>query len=358
MFSAVLQCRRSRKGVKREREREKRDTGTGSACVMIDEGDEMEGEGVGVGHVMTAEEEAEAFKALYPSAWLVRALEGGEGGVRRNGRRCEDSRSLGCAGGLGRAGTAAVSVGRTVVLAVCSLAVGEPRWDASRGGRVEVQLEMPPLAADHVGRMASRGGGGDEGEGIAEGRRIIEAAVESMLPSTSRDSPGSSGGVEQLGIRDGESCWVVKLDCVCLAYDGAVVDAAVAAAGLALARLRLPDVSVTGDGEVQLVPVEDTGGMAARGRALSLATRPVALTFGLFKGRFLLADPDGDEARSCDSLVTCVADANTGNLVALLHPGGEHLRPKLLVGIAEQASRHAVSQGRPLYEDASGNTLV
>ena len=301
---------------------------------------------VGVGHVLTAEEEADAFRALYPRAWLARGLEESSG-VRRNGRRCEDARGVACAGGLGRGarpGTAAVSVGRTLVLACCSLAVGEPRWDAPRGGRVEVQLEVPPLAADHVGRPGR--GAGDDGDGVAEGRRVLERAVEGMFAG---GGVGGGGGLEQLGIRDGESCWVVRVDCVCLAHDGGVVDAAVAAAGLALVRLRLPDVTVVEGGEVQLVPVDDAGAMAARGRPLTLAARPVALTFGLFRGRFLLADPDLDEARVCDALVTCVADASTGNLVAVLHSGGEHLRPKLLVGCAEQACAHALAHGPSLY---------
>ena len=104
-----------------------------------------------------------------------------------------------------------------------------------------------------------------------------------------------------LCITAGSAVWLLRLDVVCLEYDGNLRDAVLLAAVAALANTRLPVPIVQPDGDVACHAVDTTA------LKLDVDASPLPLSFACVDDQ-LLADPCLEEETLGSSLLTVVVN--------------------------------------------------
>jgi exosome complex component RRP43 len=305
---------------------------------------------------------AEAFRRLYPAAFLKRFL---RQGVRPDGRRPAACRPATIAlGALSRAAAAGSAlarlsstpgssgpriVGGTAALAGVRLEVMCPTDEAPDRGGLAVSVEFAPLASP-------------AGEGSRAADQACAAVIAERLRELLLGGGGRGGGAtsscagppplvdtRQLCIDPGRAAWAAYLDVVVLDASGSAADACLLAALAALGDARLPRVRVTGEGNVEREEGEEgeEEEMEADGRRLSLrggAALPASsTTFAACRlpptqqqqaaeeddgggnddsGVVLLADPTAEEEAVAQALVTVTVDEEAVLGVAVAPGGG------------------------------------
>ena len=203
-------------------------------------------------------------------------------------------------------------VGRTTVIAACSLEVSSPLNAAPRDGFVELSVQLTPLCSPRfkVGRPSD--------EALALQQHLSRVVVGNVLD------------LEQLCIEEAKAVWNLKIDVICLDHDGSCTDAALLAIVGALADLRVPQTVVTKGGSADGSSNSSSSSSSSSGSsrntdgasgvlvetlpdepasALVLGGIPLALSFGVFEGN-LLVDPNAEEEALMDSLFTLVVGAD------------------------------------------------
>jgi len=263
--------------------------------------------------------DADAFKKLYPENFYGQFL---ERSTRPDGRPLGRARptSIGVGAVSTAQGSALVKNGSTTMIAGVTLEVMRPTEEAPDEGAFVVAVEMPPTCSSAVrpGRPVE--------EALSATQRVQEILKSSKALN-----------LKQLCMSKGQAAWMLYVDIFCLAADGGIFDAALAAAVAALSSVKLPRVKLSEDGRVVVAedgPAETSPGPSDMDTEsgnggtrivegcsrLNLASVPIALTCGMYKGN-ILADPSGEEEGMMEALVTVVMDAE-GRLLSVYKPGG------------------------------------
>ena len=196
---------------------------------------------------------------------------------------------------------AVASVGATSLLCTATLEVMQPLTSQPEQGALTADCQLTPLckvdSADFTFGRAS------------PLSAAVSARLQSLLLRAVR--------LDELSIQPGAAAWALHVDVLVTSYDGALMDAALAAAHAALDALRLPDCELTETGEVVLL---GGGGQGRAGRPLSLPGRSVCSTFAAV-GRCLLLDPSAEELELSDATLSVTVGAD-GRLLDVWKAGG------------------------------------
>lgn len=177
-------------------------------------------------------------------------------------------------------GSAMVQMGDTKVLVGVKADIGSPYDDAPEAGTLITNAELVPLAAKEY----------EAGPPRADAVELARVVDRGLRESGVID-------LEDLGIVEGEKCWLLFIDIHVLDYDGNLIDAAFLGALTALMGSTLPAYDVE----------EDELDREERDGELPLSDFPVTLT-GKKVGDQLLLDTTGEEEDVMDSRLTVTLD--------------------------------------------------
>ncbi|KCV69469.1 hypothetical protein H696_03898 [Fonticula alba] len=216
--------------------------------------------------------------------------------VRGDGRQFDAMRPLELALGTvsSAEGSATARIGNTTVVAGAKVEIGAPLASAPGHGFVIPNVIITGGSSSEAGRLAPSGLPSDQAQVLS--KRLADYLLQSGCVDMS-----------QLCVHEGQCVMVVYLDIVCVAYDGGLLDAALAAAVGALRDLALPNITFdtsTGTASLQAAPA------GAQPRRLTLRSVPMSLSFGMVPASaslagqatdsplarpLLLVDPTADE---------------------------------------------------------------
>lgn len=177
-------------------------------------------------------------------------------------------------------GSAMVKMGDTKVLVGVKADIGEPYSDAPEAGTLITNAELVPLAAKEY----------EAGPPRADAVELARVVDRGLRESGVID-------LEDLGITEGEKCWLLFIDIHVLDYDGNLIDAAFLGAVTALMGSTLPKYDVE----------EDELDREERGDEVPISDFPVTLT-GKKIGDQVLLDTTGEEEDVLDSRLTVTLD--------------------------------------------------
>jgi exosome complex component RRP42 len=212
-------------------------------------------------------------------------------GERLNGRDMEEFRDIEIDAGYVREtadGSALVKMGDTKLLVGITADLGEPYDDAPEAGTLITNAELVPLAKEEY----------EAGPPRADAVEIARVVDRGLRESGILD-------LEDLGIEDGEKCWLLFIDVHVLDYDGNLIDAAFLGAVTALMNGHFPAYD---DEEDELDRDED-------GDELPVDGFPVTLTGKKIADQLLL-DTTGEEEDVLDARLTVTLDEDD-NVVSL-----------------------------------------
>ncbi|KAI7824988.1 ribosomal protein S5 domain 2-type protein [Kickxella alabastrina] len=228
--------------------------------------------------------------------------------VRVDGRGIYDYRTLRISCGP-TPGLAEVQLGQTRVLARVSCEVTRPSPDRPTEGLVQFSSELSNLAAPNLD--ASSGG------------RVSaqEVAISRMVERVIRQSRAID--TEALCILAGVKVWTVRVDLHFLDHGGNLMDAAAAAAIVALRHFRRPDVTVQGEEAIIHDPRERNP------VPLSIHHTPVCVSFAFLGalGELAVLDPSLLEEQAQAASFTVTLNAHK-EICALNKAGGVPLSPE------------------------------
>eukprot|EP01050_Picozoa_sp_SAG11_P013952 SAG11_NODE_1670_length_4486_cov_6.844313_2_plen_287_part_00 len=214
-------------------------------------------------------------------------------GIRVDGRRPFDTRELKTTCRLtdARGGHVEVQLGQTRVLAAVSAEAVEPFVDRPAEGFFHINVALSPMASASFesGRQAT-----DIGTEVS---RVVERGL--------RDSRAVD--TESLCIVAGVRVWSLRVDVHVLDHGGNIIDCSALAVIAALLSFRRPDVTVTGEGQIVIHPVDERDPVP-----ISINHVPICVSFGIFDGGLLAVDPGVKE-----ELVMC------GRLTITMNPHHE-----------------------------------
>ncbi|KAL7194369.1 hypothetical protein ACSBR1_034723 [Camellia fascicularis] len=194
------------------------------------------------------------------------------------------------------------------MLAAIKMEVMTPTTESPNEGCIVIDFHMPPICSL-----------------IVWPDRLADAAPVISKPLS--DTILSSGMINfrELSLVSGKAAWMAYLDICCLDADGALFDATLLAAVVAVSHSQIPVVSLNDDGKVVVISEEDGGKLkyepVNKGkRKLKLNSVPFSLTCILHKN-YILANPIVEEESIMETLVTVVLDSSF-QLVSLYKSGG------------------------------------
>ena len=192
-------------------------------------------------------------------------------------------------------GSARVRLGDTQVIVGIKPSIGSPFPDTPDVGVLMTNCEMLPMADPGFEP-------GPPSPDSVELARVVDRGIrESQLVD-----------LDKLCISEGEKVWMLFIDLHILDYDGNLFDACNLAVMSALMDCRLPSVTLTEDGEVE-IDEENTVPLSINDR-LSLSTFVKI-------GDGIVLDPSLDEERILDARLT-VGISEEGNCVCSMQKGG------------------------------------
>ncbi len=212
-------------------------------------------------------------------------------GKRLDGRDLTEFRDIEIEAGYIRhtaEGSAMVKMGDTKLLVGVKADIGEPYPDAPEAGTLITNAELVPLAAKEY----------EAGPPRADAVELARVVDRGLRESGVID-------LEDLGIIEGEKCWLLFIDVHVLDYDGNLIDAAFLGAVTALMNSTMPHYDVE----------EDELDREERGDEVPISDFPVTLT-GKKIGDQLLLDTTGEEEDVLDARLTVTLDENN-NVVSL-----------------------------------------
>eukprot|EP00611_Tribonema_gayanum_P024279 TRINITY_DN5322_c0_g1_i1.p1 TRINITY_DN5322_c0_g1~~TRINITY_DN5322_c0_g1_i1.p1 ORF type:complete len:506 (-),score=156.14 TRINITY_DN5322_c0_g1_i1:32-1549(-) len=224
-----------------------------------------------------------------------------------------------------------VQWGRTQTLAVVSAEVVPPYPDRPTDGALMFNVELSKMAEASVGLLRAS-------PLATEITRIIERGI--------RDSQALD--TETLCIVAGEKVWQLRVDVHILDNGGNLVDAAALAAIAALQHFRRPDVTVSGEGFVEVHHSDER-----EAQPLALHHVPLCITFALFDDmgkQRVVVDPDEVEEAVMKGRVTIALNAHRE--VCTLHKnGGMAMSAETLLACADVAAAKVVALHERLREE-------
>lgn len=212
-------------------------------------------------------------------------------GERLDGRDFTEFRDIDIEAGYVRhtaEGSAMVKMGDTKLLVGVKADLGEPYSDAPESGTLITNAELVPLAAKEY----------EAGPPRADAVELARVVDRGLRESGVID-------LEDLGITEGEKCWLLFIDIHVLDYDGNLIDAAFLGAVTALMDGTMP---VYDEEEDELDREE-------RGDEIPVSDFPVTLTGKKIADQLLL-DTTGEEEDVLDSRLTVTLNEDD-NVVSL-----------------------------------------
>ncbi|VDM96385.1 unnamed protein product [Thelazia callipaeda] len=247
--------------------------------------------------------------------------------TRIDARKCDEFREAKVVVGL-EFGSALAMLGETKqvfflqqkleVLAQVSCSVVEPSSVRGNMGKVEVQVNMSPMASPDFedGRLGSKG---------LQLIRILELLY--------RDCGVLD--LESLCLRKFKQVWQIRVDVHILSADGSLVDCACIASLAALAHFRRPDVSVLPD-SILIHSSTDKPPIP-----LNMYHMPVCVTFGITADGLHVTDPTDKEEQCLKG--TLIVAANKRHEICALHQSGNFsLSEHLIVQCVNRAIQRAL----------------
>lgn len=230
--------------------------------------------------------QADAFKRLYPEQYYDTFI---SQGIRTDGRVLTRARPVTI--GLGAVTTAdssaLVKIGSTTVMAGIRLEVFQPDDDKPDQGAIAIAVDMTPLSTPDY-----RPGKPSDYTHALE-QRLTDVLLHAGIVDLS-----------QLCISEGQAAWMLYLDVCVLDADGSLLDALLLAAVASLRALQIPSVSLTDEGNVERCDGMATDSGSSR---LTLASTPICLTSGVYKGQ-LVVDPSREEEALMSSVISVTLD--------------------------------------------------
>eukprot|EP01122_Echinamoeba_exundans_P001038 TRINITY_DN10981_c0_g1_i1.p1 TRINITY_DN10981_c0_g1~~TRINITY_DN10981_c0_g1_i1.p1 ORF type:complete len:269 (+),score=40.80 TRINITY_DN10981_c0_g1_i1:19-825(+) len=234
----------------------------------------------------------EAFRKIYPSEFYKKFL---VQNVRPDGRGLQKvRRTTVSVGSITTAhGSSFVKIGNTALVCGVKAEIGNP---AAAGDRQLVtNVELLPIC----NAQFRPGKPSDQAHAVAQ--------LLNDLGATLLDTSNLTGELSS-----GKYSWYLYADIYCLDYDGNILDAALASLIAALQNVRLPTLSLSAEGQLQVSPTAET--------RLSLAHQPFSLSFGLLE-EYVIVDPNAEEESLLNGTISIVMD-DRGNVLNVLKSGG------------------------------------
>jgi len=231
--------------------------------------------------------------------------------VRPDGRALRDCRpaclrrgAIDCA-----LGSATVRLGQSIFVAGVQACVTEVLPEIPTRGHVEVTVELPPLCSSLF----------KERNRSAAQCHFLSQTLTDVLNHTSVID------TQQLDIQAGESFWVLKVQIVCLNFDGNAFDACMLAALAALEDTQLPTLvpghsvpEAQGATHLVMAAMETSSSAVTRRRRLTLRSRPLPASFVRLHTGEWAADPCSAEEDSGGSVCLCFVSGRW----LVFHQGG------------------------------------
>lgn len=214
-----------------------------------------------------------------------------EDGERLDGRDFDEFREIELENGYIREtadGSAYVEIGDTRLVVGISTEIGDPYDDSPNSGTLITNAELGPMAS----------------EDWEAGPPTIEAVELARVVDRGIRESGMID-LEDLGIEEGEKCWLLFVDIHVLDFDGNLIDASFLGAVTAMLGGTLPAYDLEED---ELDRDEVGGPIPAEGIPVTLTGRKV--------GDQIMVDTTGEEEDVEDSRLTVTLDADD-NLVSL-----------------------------------------
>eukprot|EP00177_Eucheuma_denticulatum_P007716 GFKZ01014037.1.p2 GENE.GFKZ01014037.1~~GFKZ01014037.1.p2 ORF type:complete len:295 (+),score=33.84 GFKZ01014037.1:2134-3018(+) len=266
------------------------------------------------------------FQKIHPIEHLRRFL---LKGVRPDGRAPSKARKVSISTSpIGTAvGSAMLKLGRTTVVAGVHATLIQPPTSTPDQGVLDVNVELLSMAAASLkpGRTS------DESLCLTEFVRGLIAPHIDM---------------SKLCVEEGLLVWRLRLTMYCIDHDGNIEDATLLAAVAAMRDVKLPNVRLIDDDEVDgNGEATDSSAMCDESReahangsaiaeasverpnALQMDGFPIPISFVLFEGKALM-DPCAEEEAVSESRVTFLFRPS-GELRGVLKPGGRHISEAL-----------------------------
>lgn len=252
--------------------------------------------------------DALSFQKLYPREYLQKFL---RMEVRPDGRRLLKVRPTSVSKGpiTSSYGSSFAQIGDTSIVVAIKGEVGPPPTHTEhQNHQIVVNVELKPMCSPSFE-------GGKPGE-LAQsvGYRLNQLLV------------GPSGFVDlsTLCIESGKMLWYLYADIYCLNYDGNIFDTCLIGLVAALQDVRLPTAAYTEDSQLGIPSVRVT---SKRDIPLTLKYTPVPLSFIVFDGGYIVADPTAEEETLSTSEVTIVMNESK-KICSIYKPGGDPLGEK------------------------------
>ncbi|KAF9924105.1 hypothetical protein FBU30_005869 [Linnemannia zychae] len=224
-------------------------------------------------------------------------------------------------------GSAMVRIGGTTAVCGVKAEVAEPKLDTPDQGYLVPNVELPPMCSSKF----RPGPPGEQAQSVSEAiHRILK---ESQVLD-----------LKDLCIEEGKAVWVLYVDVVCVAYDGNIYDAALAAVMAALHNVRIRNPTYQ-EGIIKV-----SGGTAAtddNSFALKLARTPLSATFSIFDTTLtVLADPNFTEETISDGQISITLDAESGQLCGVTKIGAASCPQTIM----KDCVQNAKSRVKELYK--------
>lgn len=264
---------------------------------------------------MSATDAAGAFERIHPLEYYRQFI---KEGLRPDGRGLHDTRAVSITVGAIQSsdGSALAKLGRTSVVCGIKYEVTTPSAASPEDGRVNVQVHLLPVCSSKY----KSGKPTEESQSLAEMcTRVLESS--GVLTNSS------------LCIEAGKHVWLLRADVMCLNDDGNLADATVIALMAALRNVRLPEVNVSEQGVVELVP----GGTQA---GLEMHSMVAALSFVAFDDKLVVDPTAREESVVHEPTFTMLTNTN-GDIGGVYKPGGKPLTPTQLDWCVELSASNA-----------------
>lgn len=256
--------------------------------------------------------EAEAFQRVHPKEYLKRFL---AKQLRPDGRIFSEVRdTYVTAGSIGTAnGSSVVRIGKTIVMCGVKAEIAEPTFEEPDSGFLVPNLEMGPLCSSKIRPGAP-----------TEIPMVYSEILNKILHSCEMFDR------KTLCIAPGAAVWCLYTDLVCISDAGNVLDAAILALSTALKNTQIPFAEL--EEEAGIVKAD-----SEKNIPLTLSSGLYPLTFALFEGGTILADPNAEEEELADGTFTLVTKGKSGEIVYTLKTGKAILTPSNLKTCVSQA---------------------
>lgn len=203
------------------------------------------------------------------------------------------------------AGSARLRLGRTEILVSIKTDIGRPELATPLFGNVLCSVDAASGAA-----AAAAAGSGMGSSADAEERQRSDRLGE--LSTTLSCILKESGGMDLSGLSivEGKHCWIIYVDVLILDEDGNLMDAIMLATRAALARTRLPGVTVEEGGDETEIVLSDDPALA---KTISLEPIPVTVTLSQIGQAFVVDASVPEEV--CAEASICIAVDKSGNIL-------------------------------------------